>query len=80
MKYEKPKCDDCNSELIYVSEITMDKVRKINKNGQISKKEDLRPWADNGIEFLRCPNFDCYNSYEVDYDDKDRIIKGEIIW
>jgi hypothetical protein len=39
--------------------------------------ETLEPWGDNGIEFLRCTDGDCLNRYKIEYDDRDRIIRGD---
>jgi hypothetical protein len=75
-KYELPKCD-CGCDLKFVKEIVYHHDYKINKNGTLSKKKIVTEWADYGTEWLKCTNFNCNKCYWIEYDDNDRVIRGE---
>lgn len=77
MDYQLPICD-CGQELLVQCEVTAHKYYKVNKNGLMSKRETKwsnDTWMTNGIEYLYCSK--CTKGYEIDYDDKDRILRGD---
>lgn len=77
-KYKKPKCD-CGSSLQGRRNETWIVTRSITKDGELSDnvigKRTLMDDCDYEIK-LCCPK--CGNTYEVDYDNHDRIIRGEL--
>jgi hypothetical protein len=78
MKYSKPKCD-CGYELSYVEEVTYDNYYRITAKGKREKRKyHSEYYLNNGIAFLKCNA--CNNTYEIDYDEKDRIIRGDLMY
>ncbi len=73
MKYRKPICD-CGCELKISNVITCK--RTINDDGYVSDMSCLD--AIHSITgTLTCPK--CGNTYDIYADEKDRILKGEIL-
>ncbi|MFW9879634.1 MAG: hypothetical protein ACFFG0_41695 [Candidatus Thorarchaeota archaeon] len=64
-KYQKPKCD-CGEELILKEEVIYLESRKINANGEASKRssKDFFYGGHNGVSWLECPK--CRNEYNID--------------
>jgi hypothetical protein len=74
MSYKKPKCD-CGEELIFWSQPVYTVVHFINTNGKKSKRT-LMDYAGEGIyERLKCE--ECDKEYDFEFDEKDRVIRGE---
>lgn len=77
-KYKKPKCD-CGFPLHGRRNETWIVTRSITQNGELSNnvvgRRTLMDDCDYEIK-LHCPK--CGNTYEVDYDNHDRIIRGEL--
>lgn len=75
MGYKKPICD-CENELFLRKEVRYEEEYSINKNGSKGKyiinTSSIGTYSGN--ESLVC-NY-CNEAYEVNYDDKSRIIRG----
>lgn len=77
--YQKPKCN-CGTYLHARRSEYWSVTRAIQKNGEISQKtiKISTGLDDSDYEIkLICPK--CGNTYKCEYDEKDRIIKGELI-
>jgi len=77
MKYLKPKCE-CEENLVYIEERTNEMRFNINRYGETSDKKKVHR-SDVGLAgacWLEC--LKCQNEYDVNYDDEDRIIRGDI--
>lgn len=77
-KYKKSRCD-CGAMLhTYSNEIWM-VARRITKDGQLGNMIKVKTnFDENGYKIiLHCPK--CSNEYESDYDNKDRLIRGELV-
>ena len=75
-KYKKPKCA-CGA-VLHASLNEIWKVKRyITNDGQLGNIVGYNKFLDDqGYEVtLRCPK--CYKEYEADYDDKNRLIRGE---
>lgn len=82
MKYIKPKCE-CGENLVIVEERTYERIYNITRNGDLSDKKRIRKrdvlLADVGLagsSWLECNQ--CHKEYDIDYDDNNRIIRGDI--
>lgn len=73
-KYKKPICE-CGTELVYWTERIYHVHQKINKNGTISKKEEINEQGDGAYDRLYCP--ECRNQYWPEEDEQGRMIRGE---
>ena len=77
--YKKPRCD-CKTFLRAYRSEYWKVTRAITNTGELSDKaiklNTSFDESDYEIELI-CPK--CGATYETDYDDKDRIIRGEII-
>lgn len=76
--YKKPKCD-CGAVLhARMNEIWMVE-RYITKDGELGNMSKINTLLDEqGYEIkLHCPK--CGNTYESDYDNKNRLIRGELL-
>lgn len=79
MDYKKPKCD-CNTFLHAFRSEYWKVARAITNNGELSDKTIKVNTSFDDSDYkikLICPK--CGRTYEADYDDKDRIIRGKII-
>ncbi|MNP73292.1 hypothetical protein D3C76_1699870 [compost metagenome] len=59
----------------YEKEVTVNDIHRITKKGRVSNKKLVKHWDDNGIEYLKCDT--CSKRYKVNYDDRDRVIRGD---
>lgn len=75
MNYSRPVCE-CGDELTYEKELTVNRYHQLTKRGKISKKFRSKDNPINPLEYLLCDT--CTKRYEVDYDDQDRVIRGEL--
>lgn len=75
MAYEKPKCE-CGEDLYHWSQPIYTRIVAITKRGKFSKIEDLEYQHANTWDRLKC--LECYSEYWIDYDEKDRVIRGEV--
>lgn len=76
MVYQKPKCD-CGTDLIWWSQPVFTVRYHINKNGKKAKNPIKLGKSYEGetvYERLTCVN--CDKEYEIEFDDRDRIIRG----
>lgn len=77
MAYETPKCD-CDAELVWWSQPTYTDMHRINKNRKKAKRMYWHHYErEEPYERLVCGNSVCHNEYEIEYDEKDRVIRGE---
>jgi len=76
MKYLKPKCE-CGEDLLIIEERTHEIKFNIKANGNISDKEKIHreDVGVSGASWLECKL--CMSEYEIDYDGKDRVIRGD---
>jgi hypothetical protein len=77
-KYKKPKCT-CGSLLILNTQEIWNCARRITQDGEIGDLIRRQTnWDEDMPEFkLSCPK--CDKRYDGDYDDSNRIIRGEEI-
>lgn len=78
-KYKKPKCD-CGKFLYGRRSECWSVTRAITKDGELSDRtiQIGTAFDDSDYEIkLYCRT--CGNIYEADYDNKDRLIRGELI-
>ena len=78
-KYKKPKCD-CGNFLKATRSEYWRVTRTITKDGDIGNMVNRQTnFDDSDYEItLYCDK--CGTRYESDYDNKDRIIRGELKW
>lgn len=76
MKYEKPVCE-CGGELFIVEERIHEIAVQITKTGKISGKVKMhnRDRGLAGANWLEC---NCGKFYDLDFDEKGRIARGDI--
>lgn len=74
MAYEKPKCE-CGYPLVHWSQPIYTRTVGITKRGKLSKREDLFYSDEHVWERLKC--YSCDSEYWIEYDDKERFIRGE---
>lgn len=78
-KYIKPKCD-CGTFLKAVRSEYWRVTRNITKDGELSDKTvGIKTNFDDSDYEIKLICTKCGNTYESDYDDKDRIIRAEKI-
>lgn len=77
-KYHKPKCT-CGSLLLLKTQEIWNCTRRITQDGESGNLINLQTnWDEDFPEFkLLCPK--CGKTYEGDYDDSNRIARGEEI-
>lgn len=75
MAYEKPKCE-CGSELNVYTQSLHGNITKIKKNGDFHLKSDSYYEKRDMNPRLKCA--DCPREYEIDFDDKCRVIRGDV--
>jgi len=81
MKFLKPKCE-CGECLVVVEERTYEVIHDITKYGNMTERKIRKKHiglSDIGLagpSWLQC--LKCQKEYDIDYDDNDRIIKGDI--
>lgn len=77
IKYKKPRCD-CGAILHSRSNEIWSVERYITKTGELGNMIKIKTSLDEqGYKiYLVCPK--CENNYESDYDDEDRLIRGEL--
>ena len=77
MKYKKPRCD-CGTILHSWSNEIWTVERYITKEGDLGNMDKRKCILDEqGYEiYLLCPK--CGNEYESDYDNENRLIRGEL--
>ncbi len=76
--YKKPKCD-CGTFLQATRSEYWSVTRNITKDGNVSERivRLNTGFDDSDYEIkLRCPK--CGNTYNSDYDDKDRLIRADL--
>lgn len=77
MVYEKPKCD-CGAELVWWSQPTYTDMYRITKNGKKAKRAYSHHYEGEGPEErLICSNQTCLDDYDFDFDEKDRVVRGD---
>ena len=78
-KYVKPKCE-CGKFLV-ARRIEHQSVEKpITKDGDLSNKMiHIRTMFDDSDYEIKLYCHTCGKSYDADYDDKDRIIRGNLL-
>jgi hypothetical protein len=72
--YEKPKCD-CGRELMVSEMVSFEKFYNIKKDGKPCKKPN-----DTTKGFIQEGNLwcsKCCETYAIDYDEKDRLIRSD---
>ncbi len=75
MKYQVPVCV-CGNALRYEKEMTIERIHRITKHGKISKRYSSKDNPLHPLEYLLCDS--CSKRFEVDYDERDRIVCGEL--
>lgn len=79
MVYQTPKCD-CGHDLVWWSQPVYAERYRINKNGKKAKNPIKRATFYEGEtvnERLEC--YECFKEYDFDFDEKGRIIRGDIL-
>lgn len=74
MAYEKPKCD-CGRELMITKMESVEKFYKIKKDGTLCKKPNETTIGYIQEEHLWCS--ECCETYAIDYDENDRLIRSD---
>lgn len=76
MKYKKPKCE-CGGNLVFIEERIHEAQSNITNEGDFSKKSKVRikDIGVSGANWLGCD--ECGLEYELDFDSKGKIIKGD---
>lgn len=75
VKYTVPKCDKCNGELICYDEQIIEKQRKINKDGKLSKRFRLVDSCVSGASGIVCS--ECLELFDFGLDEKGRVVDVE---
>lgn len=79
MAYSTPKCefDGCEGTLEYEISRDVSDIHTITKNGKISKKKRQVFDTFHVRERLKCDT--CFTLFEIDYGDKNRIVRGDLL-
>lgn len=76
MKYQKPLCD-CGKELNYYNQEVYDVERNITKKGNLKNKPNYFFEIGSFSAFGAILECKCGNKYDLDYDEKERITRGD---